>query len=304
MAELTCSEIQDGVDVCIYTDGSCSPNPGRGGWAAVLLFASSGKEVRLTGSDRQTTNNRMELTAPLRALQSLADGCQVVLFTDSTYVQKGVTRWLDGWEANGWRTTSGQPVKNKDLWNSLAIEQKRHRVNWRWVKGHGDEYYNLEADTLAMEARRKNRDALIEPQGRIELYPGVTWKHSSGCGSWATVLRYGNHYKVIGGKEENTTANRLYLTAVIAGLNVLKRRLPVTVYTKSGYLQNGLGGWARGWQRHGWQTRYGREVRNKMQWQELLTILDSMAIHVTIPGDVPPCLSQEAKELAREFELY
>lgn len=136
--------------VVIYTDGACKGNPGPGGWGA-LLRAADGAEKELFGGEAETTNNRMEMMAVIEALSALKRPCYVVLHVDSQYVLKGMTEWLQGWKAKGWRTASKQPVKNVDLWQRLdaLVHQSEHRIEWRWVKGHAGDSGNERADALA-----------------------------------------------------------------------------------------------------------------------------------------------------------
>jgi ribonuclease HI len=131
----------------MYTDGACSGNPGPGGWGAVLMSGRHRKE--LFGGDRDTTNNRMEMMAVIRGAEALKRGCSVDIHTDSKYVMKGMTEWLEGWKKRGWRTASKQPVKNVDLWQCLEKALDRHEVNWYWVKGHSGIAENERADELA-----------------------------------------------------------------------------------------------------------------------------------------------------------
>jgi len=138
--------------VTIYTDGACQGNPGPGGWAAVLSFGS--QEKVLTGGDPATTNNRMELTAAIQALQALKRPCQVELYTDSEYLRRGITEWLAGWKARGWRRKEG-PLLNADLWQALDAAQARHRIAWRWVHGHAGHPANERVDALARSAVRR-----------------------------------------------------------------------------------------------------------------------------------------------------
>lgn len=133
-----------------WTDGACRGNPGPGGWGALLR--SGGLERELKGAEPQTTNNRMELTAAIMALESLKRPCSVDLYTDSQYVRGGVTEWMTGWKKNGWRTASRQPVKNRDLWEALDAATARHEVRWHWVKGHSGHPENDRADALANQA--------------------------------------------------------------------------------------------------------------------------------------------------------
>ena len=131
----------------IYTDGACRGNPGPGGWGAVLL--SRGAEKELWGGEALTTNNRMELTAAIEALNALKKPCEVELHTDSRYVMQGITEWMPAWKARGWRTADRKPVKNDDLWMKLDEARRRHRVSWKWVKGHAGHELNERADALA-----------------------------------------------------------------------------------------------------------------------------------------------------------
>jgi ribonuclease HI len=133
--------------VVIYTDGACRGNPGPGGWGAVLIHGQ--RERELCGGEELTTNNRMELTAAAEALLALKRPCRVELHTDSQYVRQGITEWLAGWKARGWRTAGRSPVKNEDLWRKLDEARLRHEVDWRWVKGHSGHLLNDRADALA-----------------------------------------------------------------------------------------------------------------------------------------------------------
>jgi ribonuclease HI len=133
--------------VVAYTDGACSGNPGPGGWGSVLLY--NGHRRELSGGEKETTNNRMELMAVIRALEALKRPCDVVVHTDSTYVMKGMTEWLEQWKRRNWRTASKQPVKNVELWQRLEEATHRHDVHWRWVRGHSGVPENERADELA-----------------------------------------------------------------------------------------------------------------------------------------------------------
>lgn len=133
--------------ITAYTDGACAGNPGPGGWGVLLL--SGEHERELTGGEEATTNNRMELTAAIEALNALKRPSRVVLYTDSTYVRDGITSWIHAWKKNGWRTAAKKPVKNADLWQALDAAAARHEVDWRWVKGHAGDPGNERADALA-----------------------------------------------------------------------------------------------------------------------------------------------------------
>ena len=140
----------NGKTVEIWTDGACSGNPGPGGWGSVLLY--NGHRREMSGGEASTTNNRMELMAVIRSLEALKRPCEIVLHTDSTYVMKGMTEWLAQWKKRGWRTADRKPVKNIELWQRLEEAQHRHRIDWRWVRGHAGHTENERADELARGA--------------------------------------------------------------------------------------------------------------------------------------------------------
>jgi ribonuclease HI len=133
--------------VAIWTDGACSGNPGPGGWGAILVY--KGREKELKGGEAYTTNNRMELTAAISALEALTRPAMIDFHTDSQYLRSGIMGWIEGWQKNGWRTAERQPVKNADLWQRLDAAAKRHDINWHWVRGHAGTIGNERADELA-----------------------------------------------------------------------------------------------------------------------------------------------------------
>jgi ribonuclease HI len=143
--------------VIIHTDGACKGNPGPGGWGAILQFGDRTKE--LSGGEPLTTNNRMELTAAIMALEALTRPCKIDLHTDSKYVMDGITGWIHGWKARGWKTADRKPVKNEDLWKRLDVARARHEVRWHWVKGHAGHELNERADQLANRGIEEMRAA-------------------------------------------------------------------------------------------------------------------------------------------------
>ncbi|HIQ17657.1 MAG TPA: ribonuclease HI [Novosphingobium capsulatum] len=138
--------------VAIFTDGACKGNPGKGGWGALLRMGEHEKEM--SGSDPETTNNRMEMMAAIRALEALTQPCQVTLHTDSKYVLDGITKWIFGWQKRGWKTADNKPVKNEDLWRALVAAARPHKIDWVWVKGHAGHVENERVDKLASDAAR------------------------------------------------------------------------------------------------------------------------------------------------------
>ena len=136
----------------IYTDGSCIRNPGRGGWAAIIL--NNGKKTELKGSKKDTTNNQMELLAPIEALKKIPKGSKVQIYTDSKYVKSGITEWIHNWKKNGWKTANKKEVRNRELWTELDLLNNEFEIKWSWVKGHSTDVLNNEADLLAKEAAK------------------------------------------------------------------------------------------------------------------------------------------------------
>ena len=135
----------------IYTDGACSGNPGLGGWGAVIIDENKNQK-EISGKEKDTTNNRMELMAPIMALKKIQANSEIVIFTDSTYVKKGITEWIKKWKINGWKNANNQSVKNRDLWLKLDDLCKDNKIKWTWVKGHSNNEYNDLADGLATQA--------------------------------------------------------------------------------------------------------------------------------------------------------
>jgi len=268
----------------IYTDGGCDPNPGPGGWGAVLIFGGQTKEI--SGADPHTTNNRMELTAAIEALKVLQRPCDIVLHTDSQYLRRGITEWLPQWQARGWRRANGQPVRNQDLWQDLAQEIERHQVDWRWIKGHSGHRYNERADRLAAQARRRllarsagggapegaNADLPTDfgslPQ--VDIYARACALGVPGPGGYAAILVHAtDRVEEISGGWPLATSNVMELWAAVAGLQALSGPSKVTLHTTSKYVFEGATRWMAGWERHNWRKKDGSSVKNKEIWLEL-----------------------------------
>ena len=138
----------------IYTDGACSGNPGIGGWGVVIL--NNGEEIQLNGGANNTTNNKMELTAAIKALEYFEKRKDLIIYTDSKYVKDGIESWIINWKQNGWKTSTKKPVKNKEMWIALDDLIKKHNINWKWVRGHAGDKYNEKADYLARRYIEEN----------------------------------------------------------------------------------------------------------------------------------------------------
>lgn len=287
--------------VRIYTDGACNPNPGPGGWGAVLMVEGGGRPLELSGAETDTTNNRMELRAAIESLASLSGPHRVVLFTDSKYLKRGITQWLANWRRSNWQTATGTAVKNKDLWQALAAKIEPHTVQWQWLKGHGNNRWNERADALA-------RGAIPHPPlplndvDAIHLFAGVACQSKTHAGGWGVVLRFRKRVKVLCGHVSNTTGNRMHITAAVEGLATIKRSYPIHLYTYSGYLKDGATRWVRQWAATGWRTKEGSPVRHRDLWARLDRLAKRYDIqwHVADKSN-PPCHMQAAKLLAGEM---
>ncbi len=281
----------------VYTDGGCKPNPGPGGWGAVIL---AGKKVvkELKGGEPDTTNNRMELRAAIEALKALDQGSQVDMVTDSQYLQKGITQWLAGWQRRGWRTTTGEAVKNRDLWQELATELVRHTVRWRWTRGHVGTRWNERADTLASSMIPGAALPRVD-DGAVHLFTAAAYSGKSKTGGWGVVLRHREREKTLSGRVADTSANRMHILAAVAGLEQLKRPVTVHVYTVSDYLKDGASQWLSGWKRRGFTTQEGTPVSHADLWRELDALLAQHQVewHAVGRDDAPPEL-EEAKRRA------
>jgi ribonuclease HI len=259
-------------EVTIYTDGGADPNPGAGGWAAILIDPASGKARELSGGEPQATNNRMELTAAIRALEALKLRCRVHLFTDSLYLRKGITEWLPGWIARGWRRKEGI-LQNEDLWRRLAELIPEHQIRWDWVKGHAGNRWNERADelaTLEIRKQRAGRAAAAPPSGEppaAEVFLRVSC--AGRRGGWASLIRHQGAEEVLAGGLPAATANQLDLLGAIAALESLPAGISVAVHTGSDYLRNGASRWIAGWKKRGWKTQEGQPVQNRELWEGL-----------------------------------
>jgi len=288
--------------VTVYTDGGCKPNPGPGGWGAVLLYGEGKKKRKkeLKGAEEEATNNRMELRAAIEALKYLDEGHEVSLTTDSQYLRKGVTEWMAGWQRKGWMTASGSAVKNRDLWQELQIEIERHKITWKWTRGHSGNRYNERADQLA-SSMLPGETLSIDDNEAVHLFTAAAYSGKAKAGAWAVVMRYQEHRKSFSGRITDTTANRMHIVAALQGFEQLKRPVRVHLYTVSDYLRDGATKWIKAWRSRGWQTKEGKPVSHKDLWQELdaLNRKYEAEWHVVPRDDLPEDL-EEAKSLATE----
>ncbi len=262
--------------VTIYTDGGADPNPGIGGWAAILR--AGGKEKVLTGSEPSTTNNRMELTAAIAALEALRRPSQVEFHTDSEYLRKGITEWIDDWQKKGWQR-KGKPIPNVDLWQSLASLAKIHQIDWHWVRGHSGNRLNERVDTLARNARLAITPLARVGQDSLRLYVRGTCKGNPGPGAWAAVLEEDGETRQVSGAEASTTNNRMELMAVIGGMSLIPADAEAYIITTSDYVFMGATRWIHGWRRRDWKKRDGQPVSNQDLWLQIEALLEEHTLH-------------------------
>ena len=285
--------------VTIYTDGGCRPNPGPGGWGAVVLHPD-GKPIEMNGADPKATNNRMELQAAIEALRSLDGPHRVELFTDSQYVRKGVTEWMTKWRATGWKTAGKKDVANRDLWEALNVEIERHRIEWKWVRGHTGDKWNERADQLASAAIPR-APLPVDDFDAVHLFTAVAHSGKNDAGAWAAILSYRGETKELSGRRPGASANQMHITGAGFGLAELSRTVRVHLYTVSDYLKDGASTWIKGWRSRGWTTREGKPVANRALWQRLATLLDRHEVrwHVVSRDSLPEQM-ESAKALAKD----
>jgi ribonuclease HI len=310
--------------VTIYTDGGADPNPGPGGWGAVLIHPESGSAQELRGAEPLTTNNRMELTAAIRALEALRTPCRIEMHTDSQYLRRGITEWLPGWIARGWRRKTGE-LQNEDLWRRLAAATARHEVTWKWVKGHAGDRHNERADQLATAAIREQRAAAAAAAAaagspgapaRPDYEAFLRVSMTPQGGGWAALLRgaspasttsaanaaaagaageAGGEQVLSGGLPPGAaaTANALDLAAATAALEALPAGASVAVHTGSDYLRHGASRWLPAWRQRGWKTQEGNPVLNRALWERLAAAMAARRV------SWPEVKGREVQELDR-----
>jgi len=265
----------------VYTDGGCKPNPGPGGWGAVVRF--DGREWLLSGNNPQTTNNQMELQAAVAALgllESLFGRCTLELYTDSEYLRQGITDWIERWERNGWRTKGGEAVKNQTLWQMLRQLAQVHDVTWHWLKGHAGHTHNERADRLATRARaalhpptppRSHPPTARPPE--VEICVKASYLQSQNIGGWGVTLRKSEHTRTLSKQEPGMSANALLIRGAAEGLWALKRPCSVVIISDADYLIRGASQWIKGWLARDWQTKDGKPVANRGEWEALLAAM-------------------------------
>jgi ribonuclease HI len=297
-----------GGEIHAYTDGGAGPNPGPGGWGVVLLRPGA-EPVELSGGEEFTTNNRMELTAAIRALEAAGEGARVRLVTDSQYLRRGITSWLPRWAAGGWRRQDGGEVANQDLWRRLAALAASRRVRWEWVRGHAGERWNERADALARaEAAERRRGAAGAGAARAAAEPAAAggfeprfdvYLKASGRGGWAARVRRRGAggsagaeeagaeaaSELLTGARRGASANELILEAAAAALESLPPGAGAAVHSASDYLRDGAAQWLPIWRRRGWRTQTGGAVANRAAWERLARALAARPVSWPRPDE-------------------
>ncbi|MEM9774092.1 MAG: ribonuclease HI [Chloroflexota bacterium] len=256
------------MKVTIYSDGGADPNPGYGGWGAVLIYGKHSKQIK--GNAKNTTNNRMELSAAIGALKALKRPCEIEFYTDSQYLRRGITEWIGEWVAADFKK-KGKAIPNSDLWRKLNKLIEPHTIDWHWVKGHSGNHYNEIVDRLATEARLQ-----ITPQHTITpqiptLYTRGSFRGKTGTGGWAFILiRPSGETTKEASSELNTTNNRMEIMAVIEGLSAIRQGTKtLQIVTVSDYVFQGATNWIVNWKKRNWEKKDGSAVSNADLWQRL-----------------------------------
>jgi ribonuclease HI len=226
-------------------------------------------EKVLTGSDPNTTNNRMELQAAISALEALKRPVEVEFHTDSEYLRKGITEHIEKWAEKDWRRSDKQPVANVDLWKRLWPLVQTHQIEWHWVKGHSGDEMNERVDQLARQARLDITPDVEISADLPRLFIRASCKGNPGPGGWGVVLEEGEDTEQLSGWEIQTTNNRMELTAAVEALNMLPPGSEALVFTLSDYLFQGATKWIHGWQSRGWKKKGGQPISNEELWRTL-----------------------------------
>lgn len=259
--------------ITIYTDGGCNPNPGPGGWGAVLI-QDDGTEIELSDGDKETTNNRMEMSAVMTALNHLPEPHAIDLYVDSQYVKNGITKWIAGWKRKNWRTSTGSAVKNKDLWQALDSAVSRHKITWHWVKGHAGDKYNERVDELATAARpveKGERTATTTlDENALQVFIRIAVPKNGGQGGWALRVWDGQTSTDHSGRvPQVSSANAMEIMAAFQIFKTVPKDAVLQIYCPSDYLHKGITQWIHGWKKRNWRTASGGAVKNVDVWRAL-----------------------------------
>jgi ribonuclease HI len=288
----------------IDTDGACSDNPGRGGWAAIVLPPGQKEPMRFCGGAPDTANNRMELLAAIEGLRHVEDFHPVLLHTDSKCLRDAMTKWVNGWVGRGWRKANGDPVLNADLWCQLYELSGKHDVTWKLVKAHAGNKWNTIADRLARRSVPKVISLASDPEA-IQMFVGGYQCQATAQGGWCAVLRHRGRRKCVAGADRRGSSYRMHLRAACAGLSSIRNKsLPVYVFTSLSYLYRGIRQGVPKWKSNGWKTKEASTVQNSDMWLELDRMCNELQVHWV---DVASASSldelMEAKKVAEQAAM-
>jgi ribonuclease HI len=294
-------------EVTIYTDGGADPNPGAGGWGAILL-TPDGHVKEISGGAPASTNNRMELTAAMEALSALDQPCRVTLFTDSKYLKQGITVWMHAWRRAGWKRKGGE-LKNVDLWQALSRLVEAHTIRWNWVKGHAGNRWNERADELASAQVRAHGGGTAQAEevisAEVEVLLAVSCPRQRGA--WAALVCDRGEASDLHEVVLRTSGPRLEILAAAAVLEQLEGEgREVAIRVASDYLRKGASMWLRGWRQSGWQTKAGSPVKNRDAWERLDAAQKRHNVRWAAVRERPPerkALEKRAKQLATDQKL-
>lgn len=279
----------------IYTDGGADPNPGPGGWGAVLIHPQKTRE--LSGGEPDTTNNRMELTAAIEALRALKQPCVIDLYTDSLYLRRGITEWIHKWVNNNWR---GGTIANVDLWQQLHHLTAQHDITWHWVKGHAGDDYNERAHQLASAAIPRQAQVIDSDVAQVYLRIAGPAKGGQGACGWAAGIVRGEELDHLQGGHPDISVNHFVLYAALDLLALLPPEEPIQFFTNNSYLFDGITKWVDGWRRVDW----AKPDKYRDEWQALDR--ENFAREIKwfrqkdLPEDLKP-LEKRAKEARDEL---
>jgi ribonuclease HI len=304
--------------VTIFTDGGSQPNPGPGGYGILMLYPD-GQQHAISGGEPDTTNNRMELTAACVALETLSEPYHVMLYTDSQYVKKGITEWIQGWVRKGWKD-----VKNPDLWQRLHTATKRHDIDWRWVRGHAGNQHNERVDQLATAARQQvvrtrgivqPTTATFEPSAApattatkaadfdFVVYTATNYVNASKSGGWAVVIESTHTPDAppveLSGSASKTSPYELAMLAAANALEAVPSPGSVQIHTDNETVQKGASTWVKGWRKNGWMTTQGKPVQHLLLWQRIDAAQHPRTVKWMLGTGVSPRADRLAVEASR-----
>jgi len=287
-------------ELIIYSDGGADPNPGIGGWAAILRFGQH--EKVLTGNDPDTTNNRMELTAAVEALKALKEACSVDFHTDSQYVRRGISEYMEQWKKDGW-SRKGKALSNVDLWRQLDEQANRHEIRWHWVKGHAGDRLNSRVDHLARDARLLITPKAERQDGVANLYVRASVRGNPGPGAWGVVREFGGETEQFSGTKPECTNNQMEVQGAVEAIRLCEPGEPLQLFTTSDYLFQGATKWLKGWRKRNWRKKDGAPIANQELWKELDILLEAQDVWLVnakgYSSEEQPSL-EEARHVAAE----